>query len=275
MTTSFTLDELRRQVRQQLESLRLGGVEWLPLGPPVSIALTKPEVTVMRPSETASEKTTGANLFGEPAPATAAGPSLTLEQRRVALDVLAQEVAGCMRCSGLASTRTQTVFADGRAGAELCLIGEAPGGDEDKQGLPFVGAAGQLLNRILAACGLQREEVYICNVIKCRPPANRTPRPDEVTNCRDYFLKQLELLQPKYIVALGGTAAAALLGPNQSIGRLRGKFHDFRGIPVMVTYHPSFLLPHRSPEKKKEVWEDMQRLMKRMGREIPSRKEKS
>jgi uracil-DNA glycosylase family 4 len=269
MLPPLTLEELRRLTRHHLEGLRLAGVEWLPLGEPVSIALTAP-VTPPTPSPSKpSDPRPESELFAEPA---SPGTDLTLEQRRVALDVLSKEVAGCLRCSGLISTRTQTVFADGQAGAELCLVGEAPGADEDRQGVPFVGAAGQLLNKILAACGLRREEVYICNVLKCRPPNNRTPRPDEVGNCRDYFVRQLDLVRPKYIVALGGTAAQSLLGTNQSLGRLRGKFHDFRGIPVMVTYHPSFLLPHRSPEKKREVWEDMQWLMAKMGREIPGKK---
>jgi DNA polymerase len=259
MKTPFTLDELRRFACQHLEAMRLAGVEWLPLGPPVTIALAEPI------------KPTTSPLFKESEPGEAA---LTLEERRVSLDVLAKEVAACQRCAGLSSTRTQTVFADGQAGAELCLVGEAPGADEDRQGVPFVGAAGQLLNKILAACGFNREEVYICNVLKCRPPNNRTPRPDEVGNCRDFFLRQLELVRPKYLVALGGSAAQALLGSNQSIGRLRGKFHDYRGIPVLVTYHPSFLLPHRSPEKKRDVWEDMKRLLVKMGREIPGQKEK-
>jgi uracil-DNA glycosylase len=266
MMPPLTLDELRRLCRQHLEALRLAGVEWLPLGPPVSMALTAPATP--GPLEAADRHPEG-DLFAEPS---SARTELTLEQRRAALDTLSKEVSACQRCSGLCTTRTQTVFADGQAGAELCLVGEAPGADEDRQGVPFVGAAGQLLNRILAACGLKREEVYICNVLKCRPPNNRTPRPDEVANCRDFFVRQIELLKPKYIVALGGTAAQSLLGTNQSLGRLRGKFHDFRGIPVMVTYHPSFLLPHRSPEKKRDVWEDMQWLMAKMGREIPGKK---
>jgi uracil-DNA glycosylase len=278
MTSSFSIEQLRQLARQQLEALRLSGVEWLPLGSLASITLTKPgafEVKKVGPAGSLSTFDQGQaaqDLFSEPESAPD-NVGLTLEQRRVALRVLAQEVASCRRCSGLVSTRTQTVFADGQAGAELCFIGEAPGMDEDRQGVPFVGAAGQLLNRILAACGLKREEVYICNVIKCRPPGNRTPNPDEISNCRDYFLSQLELVRPKVFVALGGTAAQALLGTTQSISKLRGKFHDFHGIPVMVTYHPSFLLPHRQPEKKREVWEDMQRLMAQLGRAIPGKKE--
>src|SRR5213594_3655476 len=176
-----------------------------------------------------------------------------------------------MKCPELCSTRTQTVFADGKVGAELCFVGEAPGADEDAQGLPFVGAAGQLLNKIIIASGFQREEVYICNILKCRPPGNRTPLANEAANCRDFLDRQLALVQPKYIVALGGCAATHLLDTTLSIGKLRGRFHDYKGIPVMATYHPAFLLPHRSPEKKREVWDDMKMLLKKMGREVPQK----
>jgi uracil-DNA glycosylase family 4 len=194
---------------------------------------------------------------------------MTLEQRRQALTVLAEEVKGCARCPELAATRTQTVFAHGPPGVELCFIGEAPGADEDAQGLPFVGAAGQLLNKIIAACGLKREQVYICNILKCRPPGNRTPLPKEAANCRGFLERQLDLVKPKFICALGGSAATNLLQTTLSLGKLRGKFHDYRGIPVMVTYHPAYLLPHRAPEKKRDVWEDMKMLLKAMGREVP------
>jgi len=166
----------------------------------------------------------------------------------------------------LPQPRTQTVFGVGKLDAELCFVGEAPGADEDAQGEPFVGAAGQLLNRIIVACGMKREEVYICNIIKCRPPGNRTPLPDEAANCREYLEKQLELLRPKFICALGACAAQNLLDTKVSVGKLRGQFLDFRGIPVICTYHPAYLL--RSPDKKKDVWEDMKKLMERMGRPV-------
>ena len=195
----------------------------------------------------------------------------SLDARRQALQVLAEEVKGCMKCAELASSRTQTVFADGPPGVELCFIGEAPGADEDAQGLPFVGAAGQLLNRIIAACGFRREEVYICNILKCRPPGNRPPLPHEAANCRGFLERQIELVQPKFLCALGGCAATNLLQSTLSIGKLRGKFHDWRGIPTIVTYHPAYLLPHRAPEKKKEVWDDMKMLLAKMGRPVPPR----
>src|SRR5262249_19164390 len=157
---------------------------------------------------------------------------------------------------------------DGPPGVELCFVGEAPGADEDAQGLPFVGAAGQLLNRIIAACGMKRQEVFICNILKCRPPGNRTPSPEEADNCRPFLERQLELVRPRFICALGSCAAQNLLRTKAPIGKLRGRFHDYRGIPVLCTYHPAFLLPHRSPEKKKDVWEDMKMLLARMGRPV-------
>jgi DNA polymerase len=191
------------------------------------------------------------------------------EQRRRALEVLSATVSSCSRCGELAATRTQTVFGVGKIDPEICFIGEAPGADEDAQGEPFVGAAGQLLNRIIAACGMKRDEVYICNILKCRPPGNRTPLPNEAANCREYLDRQLALVRPKYIVALGACAAQNLLGSKLSIGRLRGQFQSYNGIPVLCTYHPAYLL--RSPEKKKDVWEDMQKLMARLGKPIQRR----
>jgi DNA polymerase len=198
--------------------------------------------------------------------------TITVEQRRQNLQVLAEEVKKCMRCAALCSTRTQTVFGSGQPGVELCFVGEAPGADEDAQGIPFVGTAGKLLTDIIEK-GLQmkREEVYICNILKCRPPGNRTPLPDEAANCRDFLHRQIKLVQPKFICALGGCAAANLLGTTLSIGKLRGKLHDFQGIPVLVTYHPAYLLPHRNPGAKREVWEDMKILLTQMGRPIPTK----
>ena len=260
-----TPEELARQVRQHLDSLRAAGVEWLPDAPAAS-----PTAESSTPAPPASGETR--SLFAElekaPDPP-AARDGLTPEERRHALTVLAGEVARCMRCAELASTRTQTVFGVGPVDAELCFVGEAPGADEDAQGEPFVGAAGQLLNRIIAACGMKREEVYICNILKCRPPGNRTPLPNEAANCRPFLERQLELVRPKFICALGACAAQNLLGTTLPIGRLRGRFHNYRGIPVLCTYHPAYLL--RSPEKKRDVWEDMKRLLERMGRPIPGR----
>src|SRR5262249_5888657 len=160
------------------------------------------------------------------------------EQRRRELTVLAGRVAGCERCKQLVATRTQTVFGVGPVDPELCFVGEAPGRTEDETGLPFVGDAGQLLTRIITACGLKREEVYICNIIKCRPPGNRTPTPEEAGNCAEYLERQVDLVRPKYLCALGGTAATYLLGTTAGIPKPRGRFFGCRGRPVVCTCHP-------------------------------------
>jgi len=255
------LDSARRQLLEHLRQLRGAGVDWLPTAAPIeSPAHPPPAVTPMR-------ETSIFEIAAEPS----ASAGMSLEERRVALQTLANEVKACVKCTELCSSRTQTVFADGKPGAELCFVGEAPGADEDAQGLPFVGAAGQLLNKILVGCGFKREEVYICNILKCRPPNNRTPLANEAANCRAFLERQLDLVAPKYIVALGGCAATHLLQTTLSVGKLRGRFQDYKGIPVLVTYHPAFLLPHRSPEKKREVWEDMKMLLQKMGRPIPQK----
>jgi len=151
------------------------------------------------------------------------------------------------------------VFGIGNPTPRICFVGEAPGYNEDRQGEPFVGDAGQLLDRIIRAMGLSRKDVYICNILKCRPPDNRRPLPDEVQNCRPFLEQQLDVLKPEIICCLGGTAAHTLLGTTESMRALRGRFFAYRDIPVMVTYHPAFLL--RTPEKKREVWQDMQKLL--------------
>jgi DNA polymerase len=263
-------DELRRQVMQHLASLRAAGVQWLPKAR-AKIEDGESRIDQEQASARSSNLVPPSSILDlqssvlDPPSSTS---KLTLEQRRQALQVLAEEVCQCTRCPELAATRKQTVFGVGPPGVEICFVGEAPGADEDAQGEPFVGAAGQLLNRIIAACKMKREEVYICNIIKCRPPGNRTPLPHEAANCREHLERQLELVQPKFICALGATAAKYLLNTNQSIGQLRRRFHDYRGIPVICTYHPAYLLPHRSPDKKKEVWEDMKMLLAKLGRPV-------
>lgn len=278
MDREIAADELIRISKAHLQSLRQAGIDWLPAPSPTARQrriepAPPPKAAVAPPAPLAAAPVISVppTLFAEPELTAAPQNQASLEERRVALQTLKQEVTKCMKCAGLASTRTQIVFADGEPGVELCFVGEAPGADEDAQGLPFVGEAGKLLNRIIAACGMKREDVYICNIIKCRPPGNRTPLPDEAAHCRSFLERQLALVQPRYIVALGSCAAQNLLGTTVSIGKLRGRFHDYKGIPVMCTYHPAYLLPHRSPEKKKEVWDDMQWLMNKMGRTIPAR----
>jgi DNA polymerase len=187
-------------------------------------------------------------------------------ERSTALQVLQAEVAACRCCPELVRHRRQTVFGVGNAQARLCFLGEAPGQEEDAQGEPFVGAAGQLLDKIITACKLTREEVFILNTIKCRPPMNRTPSDIEVQNCWQFAHRQLEIIQPEFICCLGSVAAKSLLQTGKSISQLRGVFHQYRGSRVMVTYHPAYLL--RTPSAKRHVWDDMKMLMRELGVEL-------
>ena len=175
-----------------------------------------------------------------------------------ALASLAERAATCRLCA-LSEARTQVVFGAGNPNADLVFIGEAPGHDEDLKGEPFVGQAGQLLDRMLTAMGMDRDQVYMMNTIKCRPPNNRDPRPDEVQACNLWFEQQLDLLRPKMICLLGRVAAQTVLGSDAPLGSLRGRWHDYRGVPVWVTYHPAFLL--RSPAQKQKGWQDLQELL--------------
>jgi len=171
------------------------------------------------------------------------------------LEEIRNDLGDCQRCK-LSPSRQNIVFGSGNSHAKLMFVGEAPGADEDKQGLPFVGRAGQLLTKIIEAMGLKREEVYICNILKCRPPSNRNPEADEIASCEPFLFRQIESLKPKVICALGAFGAQTLLHTNESIGRLRGKLIDYRGATLMATYHPAYLL--RNPIEKRKVWEDMQ-----------------
>ena len=186
-------------------------------------------------------------------------------------------VKACTKCD-LCKTRTQTVFGQGDPAARLAFVGEAPGFEEDKQGLAFVGRAGQLLTRMILAMGLTREEVFICNVLKCRPPENRDPSSDEILACSEYLREQLSIISPEVLVALGAPAAKTLLNTTESIGRLRGRYHDYYlsgvtgdgpSIPLMPTYHPAYLL--RSPDMKGKAWEDLQKVMERLGLTPPAK----
>ena len=298
MDELISAERIRRAVVQRLESLQRAGISELPrpaapntpesipaardegvshqerrdapvlAGPPRSesgsVAAIPGRSEAPAPSKpTAAAK--GAALFA--APGWEGAPKLPPEQRQQALDIICGQVSGCERCRELATTRTQTVFGVGDPNARLCFMGEAPGADEDKQGEPFVGRAGQLLNKIIEACTLRRQDVYILNTIKCRPPGNRNPLPTEVTNCREYLNRQLDIIQPEFICCLGLVAAQALLGVDSSMGKLRKRFFDYRGSRVLCTYHPAYLL--RNPSAKKDVWEDMQLLMAEMGIVVP------
>ncbi len=206
----------------------------------------------------------------EPSPAAPAATELLgTEQRRRELELVRQEVADCPRCPELVRSRIQPVFGAGEVDVAVMFIGEAPAREEDRNGMPFVGASGQLLDRMIAACGWTREEVYLTNLIKCRPPNNRSPVPLECTNCQSYLDHQIELVQPRLLCTLGATAAQALLHRADSLTRLRGRRFDYRGVPLVCTYHPAYLLPGRAPEKKREVWRDLQFLLEQLGRPTP------
>lgn len=218
------------------------------------------------PRGTAALATPTSSRIAEPYPVESRG---TADACQALLGELNAHVRPCTRCGELSRTRKQTVFGVGNSQPRVVFFGEAPGADEDRQGEPFVGRAGQLLTKIIEACGWQRPDVYIMNVLKCRPPENRNPLPAEVANCRPYFERQFEILRPEYIVCVGTVPAQALLETTEAVGKLRGRFHRYRDSKVLVTYHPSYLL--RNPAAKKYVWEDMQLLLKEMGLPVPKR----
>ncbi|HUA93532.1 MAG TPA: uracil-DNA glycosylase [Terracidiphilus sp.] len=228
-------------------------------------------------SKPVSSQSTHSRSFGEepaiPARKPIAVPPPTLEiippaDRQAALQIIREDIGECTRCA-LHKGRNKIVFADGSPTARLMFVGEGPGADEDAQGLPFVGRAGQLLNNMITAMGLKREEVYIANVVKCRPPGNRTPEPEEAHTCSPFLFRQIDVVRPQVIVALGATAATYLLGQRQPLAGLRGRVHAFRGSQLIVTYHPAFLL--RDPRQKKEAWADLQIAMRELGLKAPGK----
>ncbi len=188
-------------------------------------------------------------------------PEISAQNSEDPLGSILRDIGDCKRCK-LANTRTNIVFGEGSPSARLMFVGEAPGFDEDCQGRPFVGRAGQLLTKIIQAMNMTREEVYICNVIKCRPPENRNPEKDEIMTCSQFLNRQISVIKPRFICALGTFSAQTLLKTNEPISKLRGNFFDYSGIRLMPTFHPSYLL--RNPDKKREVWNDMQLIMQEM-----------
>lgn len=205
-----------------------------------------------------------------PAAETTPEPLPILQDKPAALKAIREDIGDCTRCR-LHKGRTNLVFGVGNPNAELMFVGEGPGADEDAQGEPFVGRAGQLLNNMISAMGLKREDVYIANVVKCRPPGNRTPEKDECDICSPFLLRQVDVIKPKVIVALGAVAAKTLLALNDSMANLRGRWYDFRGARLAVTYHPAYLL--RDPRQKKEAWKDLQMVMKYLGLKPPAKVE--
>ncbi len=238
---SDSRDELRevtRDLRRHLEALRAMGVHSL------------------RCEEVAEAVAAPAPELARPAPAAARAPAADPSRRTLA--VVRDEVGECTRCK-LSATRTKLVFGVGADETPLMFVGEAPGAEEDRRGEPFVGAAGQLLDRMIAAMGWTRETVYIANVLMCRPPGNRDPQPDEVSQCLPFLHRKIEVIRPRIIVTLGKPATHALLSTTAPISALRGRFHDFRGIKVMPTFHPAFLL--RQPDRKRDAWSDLKQVI--------------
>ncbi|QDT15749.1 uracil-DNA glycosylase [Alienimonas californiensis] len=293
------LDTLRRSVLRRLEADRRAGLTHFPKGEAFALSAVADEGTAS-PGGAApvgdgeaggtNERAAAAGQFAAgmtrdlaaasaPAPS-APAPAAALfagggsagnaersaqptEERAAALTVIERTVSGCPRCPELVATRTQTVFGAGNPHAAILFLGEAPGADEDATGEPFVGRAGKLLNDIIRACRLERDEIYICNVLKCRPPGNRNPSPTEAANCREYLDAQIRIVDPDYIVCWGSVPAKELLGTKLGIGKLRKQFFPFGRAKVACTYHPSYLL--RNPAAKKEVWADMKWLFADMG----------
>jgi uracil-DNA glycosylase family 4 len=278
MTDDAGLDELRfltRALRAHLEWQVVTGATGLERAPREAAAVTGPatgaapqSVPAVLPA--AALPATAAMAIAPVSAAASSGPGSSAQGEPRRLEVLEQIVRECTRC-GLCKQRKQAVFARGTGSSGVCFVGEGPGADEDAQGLPFVGKAGQLLDRMIEAMGLGRDEVYVCNIVKCRPPDNRKPELDEMAACMPYLNEQLELIAPRVIVALGATAVQGLLGTSDGIMRLRGKWKSYRGqIDVMPTFHPAYLL--RTPAAKREVWEDLQEVLRRIGRSVPARR---
>jgi uracil-DNA glycosylase len=229
----------------------------------LSSVRTRPQVAAMTVESAAPVNVT---LFAASEPLPSAGAALPVEQKRSELAVMnAQEVSVCIKCR-LCETRTQTVFGEGDPNAKIFFIGEGPGENEDLTGRPFVGRAGQLLDKMIAAMGLSREQVYIANIVKCRPPQNRVPAPDEVATCTPYLERQLNIVRPTVIVTLGRPATAYMLNdPKLTMGRSRGRWHEWRGVKLMPTFHPSYVLRSYTPETRRAVWSDLQQVMAEIG----------
>ncbi len=254
-------DSARRQFQAQAGTV--------PGAPPIQSALRTPRSTLSHP---AAEPENLLALQGEAVPSQ--NPPLDPQAKTAAFAALRERALACVKCPHLASSRKNVVFGVGSIDAQLMFVGEAPGADEDEQGEPFVGKAGQLLTKIIQATGLQRADVYIGNILKCRPDTpgqsagNRKPTADEMATCIPYLHEQIDLIRPKVIVALGATAVEGLLGKTIGITKLRGTWKTYRGIPLMPTYHPAYLLRNQAMSEKRKVWEDMLAVMEKLGMPI-------
>lgn len=266
---------LASALRAHAECLKWSGADEIPAAapPPELRAQQAPPFAPVQPRAPAPAAAPAEVRRAAP-PVPSAPPPLEREPRdpearKRDLALLAERVSQCTACS-LHRQRTQTVFARGSGESGLCFVGEGPGADEDAQGFPFVGKAGQLLDRMIAAMGFGRDQVYVCNIVKCRPPDNRKPEPEEMASCIPFLHEQLALVEPQVIVALGATAVQGLTGTTGGITRLRGRWRLYQGkVPVMPTFHPAYLL--RNPRAKRDVWDDLQEVLRHMGRPIPGR----
>jgi uracil-DNA glycosylase len=239
---------------------------------PPAISISE-EISLPKPKTKPAAPVISESL-SRPAPVLAPPPGVSLfaEVEKVKDDSLLkirEDIGDCTRCK-LHKGRNKIVFGDGNPKAQLVFVGEGPGADEDAQGLPFVGRAGKLLTQMIEAMGLQRSDVYICNVVKCRPPQNRAPEPDEVQTCSPYLLRQIDTINPKVIVCLGAVAAKTLLETTRGISHFRGEWQEWRGRRLMATYHPAYLL--RNPPAKADVWKDLQKVMAELGLQLPKKK---
>jgi DNA polymerase len=259
-----------------LESLKARGVRYLAVNPGALLALKQ--------TRTMTTTSGRGRPLAPAAPATSPDAPMTPKvqgtpAKAEAMRELLERALVCVKCPNLASTRKNVVFGVGSIDAALMFVGEAPGADEDAQGEPFVGAAGQLLTKIIQTMGLSRQTVYIANILKCRPDTpgqnsgNRKPTTEEMKTCIPYLHSQIDLIQPRVLVALGGTAMEGLLGKGEGITRLRGRWQEFRGIPLMPTFHPSYLLRNQALTEKRKVWEDMLQVMNRLGMAISEKQQ--
>jgi len=261
-------NNLTRGLTDYLETLQMAGVDVIPRGEHLPMTPTASSVE-KQPVEVPAVVVPVVELPVTPSvPMGDSGLDLAAEDRAAALQQLAAQVAQCQMCAELVGNRTQTVFGVGNPYSELVFLGEAPGADEDKQGIPFVGRAGKLLTDMIEkGMKLKRDDVYICNILRCRPPGNRNPSPDEAACCRPFLDATLQVIRPKYLCCLGAIAATNLLNSQETIGRLRGRVLDYQGIKVVCTYHPAYLL--RNPSAKGAAWDDLKLLMREMGLPVP------
>ncbi len=266
---------IRHRLSLWLRSERAFGVKSVQ-APPVPIAPPPPDRPMAATAHSDPDPMSN-NLFGiSEAPKTAMPPSISLPvlPRATTISQLSamdqNQVKGCTKCA-LSQKRTNTVFGEGDPDASIFFVGEGPGENEDLQGRPFVGRAGELLNKMIAGMGLKREQVFIANIVKCRPPGNREPAPDEVATCTPYLVRQLEIVRPKVIVTLGRPSSQYMLETKQAMSKMRGQWHNWRGIKLMPTFHPAYLLRAYTPENRALVWSDLQKVMAEVGLPLPKK----